>query len=83
MTDMYKEVCDITLRLKDSRDALIRKTVVSIIPTLASYDPSTFSELYLHKSMTHLLNLLRKNSEKRDGMYISYDLRKDNSTYFS
>lgn len=67
MTDMYKDVCSITLRLKDSRDALIRKTVVSIIPTLASYDPATFSELYLHKSMSHLLNLLRKNSEKRDG----------------
>ncbi|KAI8981018.1 armadillo-type protein [Pilobolus umbonatus] len=66
MTDMYKDVCDITLRLKDSRDALIRKTVVSIIPTLARYDPVTFSELYLHKSMSHLLNLLRKNSEKRD-----------------
>ncbi|KAG2232165.1 hypothetical protein INT48_006039 [Thamnidium elegans] len=66
MTDMYKEVCDITLRLKDSRDALIRKTLVSIIPTLALYDPATFSELYLHKSMSHLLNLLRKNSEKRD-----------------
>lgn len=64
---MYKEVCDITLRLKDSRDVLIRKTVVSIIPTLALYDPATFSELYLHKSMSHLLNLLRKNSEKRDG----------------
>lgn len=67
MTDMYKEVCDITLRLKDSRDALIRKTLVSIIPTLALYDPATFSELYLHKSMSHLLNLLRKSSEKRDG----------------
>jgi FKBP12-rapamycin complex-associated protein len=67
MTDMYKDVCDITLRLKDARDALIRKTVVSIIPTLASYDPATFSELYLHKSMSHLLNLLRKSNEKRDG----------------
>jgi FKBP12-rapamycin complex-associated protein len=67
MTDMYKGVCDITLHLKDSRDALIRKTVVSIIPTLAAYDPATFAEAYLHKSMSHLLNLLRKNSEKRDG----------------
>ncbi|CAO3647953.1 unnamed protein product [Mucor fragilis] len=66
MTDMYKDVCDITLRLKDARDALIRKTVVSIIPTLACYDPATFSELYLHKSMSHLLNLLRKSNEKRD-----------------
>jgi FKBP12-rapamycin complex-associated protein len=67
MTEMYKDVCDITLKLKDSRDALIKKTVVSVIPTLACYDPPVFSELYLHKSMSHLLNLLRKNNEKRDG----------------
>ncbi|KAI8371602.1 armadillo-type protein [Radiomyces spectabilis] len=66
MTDMYKDVCNITLRLKDARDGLIRRTVVSIIPTLASYDPATFAEHYLHKSMSHLLNLLRKDRDKRD-----------------
>ncbi|KAI8344851.1 armadillo-type protein [Chlamydoabsidia padenii] len=66
MTDMYRDVCDITLRLKDSRDLLIRKTVVAIIPTLASYDPSTFAELYLRKSMSHLLSLLKKDRDKRD-----------------
>jgi FKBP12-rapamycin complex-associated protein len=67
MTDMYRDVCDITLRFKDSRDLLIRKTVVAIIPTLASYDPSTFAELYLRKSMSHLLSLLKKDRDKRDG----------------
>ena len=67
MTDMYKEVCNITLDKKDSRDHLIRKTVVTMIPTLAYYDPSTFAELYLHKSMSHLLGLLRKDRDKRDG----------------
>ncbi|KAI8098676.1 armadillo-type protein [Halteromyces radiatus] len=66
MTDMYRDVCDITLRFKDSRDLLIRKTVVAIIPTLASYDPTTFAELYLRKSMSHLLSLLKKDRDKRD-----------------
>ncbi|CAO3650716.1 unnamed protein product [Cunninghamella blakesleeana] len=66
MTNMYRDVCEITLRFKDSRDVLIRKTVVSIIPTLASYDPTTFAELYLRKSMGHLLNLLKKDRDKRD-----------------
>ncbi|KAI9272821.1 armadillo-type protein [Phascolomyces articulosus] len=66
MTDMYKDVCTITLEKKDSRDHLIRKTVVTMIPTLAYYDPSTFTELYLHKSMTYLLGLLRKDRDKRD-----------------
>ncbi|KAI9303923.1 armadillo-type protein [Cunninghamella echinulata] len=66
MTNMYRDVCEITLRFKDSRDVLIRKTVVAIIPTLASYDPTTFAELYLRKSMSHLLNLLKKDRDKRD-----------------
>ncbi|KAI8062483.1 armadillo-type protein [Gongronella butleri] len=66
MTDMYRDVCDDTLKFKDYRDVLIRKTVVAIIPTLASYDPSTFAELYLRKSMNHLLGLLRKDRDKRD-----------------
>ncbi|KAG0181763.1 phosphatidylinositol kinase- protein kinase tor1 [Apophysomyces sp. BC1034] len=68
MTDMYKDVCDITLSLKDSRDLLIRRTVVAIIPTLASYDPPSFAELYLRKSMSHLLSLLRKDRDKRDAL---------------
>lgn len=67
MTDMYKDVCTIILDRKDARDQLIRKTVVTIIPTLASYDPTTFADQYLHKSMSHLLGLLRKDRDKRDG----------------
>ncbi|KAI9320096.1 armadillo-type protein [Dichotomocladium elegans] len=66
MNDNYKSVCDIALEKKDSRDQLIRKTVVTIIPTLARFDPVTFAELYLHKCMSYLLGLLRKDRDKRD-----------------
>lgn len=67
MTEYYRDVCRITLEKKDSRDQLIRKTVVTMIPTLASYDPTTFAERYLHQSMQHLLGLLRKERDRRDG----------------
>jgi FKBP12-rapamycin complex-associated protein len=67
MTDMYRDVCEIALRLKDSRDHLIRKTVVSILPTLARYDPSVFMEDYLHRCMNHLLSLLKKEKDRKDG----------------
>ncbi|CAO3668466.1 unnamed protein product [Umbelopsis vinacea] len=66
MTDMYRDVCEIALRLKDSRDHLIRKTVVSILPTLARYDPSAFMDEYLHRCMNHLLSLLRKEKDRKD-----------------
>lgn len=69
MTDMYRDVCEIALRLKDSRDHLIRKTVVSILPTLARYDPSAFMDEYLHRCMNHLLSLLRKEKDRKDGKH--------------
>lgn len=69
MTDMYRDVCEIALRLKDSRDQLIRKTVVSILPTLARYDPSAFMDEYLHRCMNHLLSLLRKEKDRKDGKH--------------
>jgi FKBP12-rapamycin complex-associated protein len=68
MTDMYRDVCEIALRLKDSRDHLIRKTVVSILPTLARYDPSAFMDEYLNRCMNHLLSLLKKEKDRKDGM---------------
>lgn len=49
------------------RDHLIRKTVVSMIPTLAAFDPDTFAHEYLNRCMQHLLGLLRKDRDKRDG----------------
>ncbi|KAI8877804.1 FAT-domain-containing protein [Backusella circina FSU 941] len=70
MTDMYKKVCDVTLRLKDAKDSNIKKTVVSLLPTLAYYDPVLFSELYLQQCMNHLLHVFRKTDDKRD-IYIT------------
>jgi FKBP12-rapamycin complex-associated protein len=67
MTDLYKKVCQVTLKLKDAKDSLIKKTAVSMLPTLAYYDPVVFSELYLEQSMNHLVYVFRKTDEKRDG----------------
>lgn len=69
MTDNYQKVCDSTLDRMNHRDHLIRKTVVSMIPTLAAFDPDTFAHEYLNRCMQHLLGLLRKDRDKRDGKY--------------
>ncbi|KAI7879884.1 FAT-domain-containing protein [Lichtheimia hyalospora FSU 10163] len=66
MTDNYQKVCDSTLDRMNHRDHLIRKTVVSMIPTLAAFDPDTFAHEYLNRCMHHLLGLLRKDRDKRD-----------------
>jgi len=48
-------------------DGLVRKMVITLIPTLAAYDTQTFSEHYLHKSMAHLLTQLEKPNERSFG----------------
>ncbi|GAO47492.1 hypothetical protein G7K_1698-t1 [Saitoella complicata NRRL Y-17804] len=64
MHERYREVCEIVLRYKDHRDALIRRSVISLIPTLAAYNPNEFVASYLHKCMLHLLGLLKKEKDR-------------------
>ncbi|KAI1329513.1 TOR kinase [Xylariaceae sp. FL0255] len=66
MQDHYQEACEIVFRHKDHRDVTIRKTVVQLIPDLALYSPSDFALSYLHKFMTFLLGMLKKEKERND-----------------
>lgn len=56
MTPKYKETLNSILKLKDHRDQLIRRTVVDVIPSFASYDPQMFTKEYLDEAMAILLN---------------------------
>lgn len=64
MKESYTDTADNILKLRSHRDALVRKTVITLIPTLALYDTQTFSEYYLHKAMLHLLDQLPKPAER-------------------
>ena len=64
MRDHYRDVADITLRLKDHREPRIRSQVVVVIPILAGYAPETFSSQYLHKFMIFLQGQLKKDRER-------------------
>jgi len=66
MHDHYQEVCEIVFRLKDHRDAQIRRTVVILIPELANYSPTEFAQSYLHKFMVFLSGMLKKERERND-----------------
>ena len=67
MKDSFSETVDMVLRYKEHKDILIRRTVMSLIPTLAVYDTQTFSELFLHKVMSHLLSQLKRPAERSLG----------------
>lgn len=66
MQDHYKEACDIVYKYKDHRDPIIRKTVVYLIPNLASYSPSEFGQTQLRQFMLFLTNMLKKEKERND-----------------
>ncbi|KAI5120260.1 hypothetical protein M0805_004596 [Coniferiporia weirii] len=64
MKDAYIDTAETILRLRTHRDALVRKTIITLIPTLALYDTQTFSECFMHKAMGHLLEQLSKTTER-------------------
>ncbi|KAI9216512.1 armadillo-type protein, partial [Blastocladiella britannica] len=63
MDPKYKEICDTLLRLKDHKDALIRRTVVVVIPTVAAFNAAAF-EMYLSRFLTHLISLLKRERDR-------------------
>lgn len=64
MKEAYVDTAETILKLRASRDALVRKTIITLIPTLALYDTQTFTEYFMHKAMGHLLEQLSKPAER-------------------
>ncbi|KAF5387292.1 hypothetical protein D9757_005800 [Collybiopsis confluens] len=64
MKENFMDTAEQILRFKTHRDALVRKMVITLIPTLAQYDTQTFTEHFLHKAMAHLLQQLEKSNER-------------------
>jgi hypothetical protein len=66
MQEHYDEACEIVFKHKDHRDPTIRKTVILLVPDLASYSPADFANRYLHKFMLYLSGMLKKDKERND-----------------
>ncbi|KAK4993720.1 phosphatidylinositol kinase-related protein kinase tor1 [Elasticomyces elasticus] len=62
----YKDASEKVLSYRDHRDPLIRREVVMIIPYLAAYAPQEFSVHYIHRSMTHLQGLLKREKDRNE-----------------
>lgn len=64
MQPRYSEVCESILRYKDYKEGLIKRTVLSIIPELAKYNPVDFTKKYLSDSMVYLISQFKKERER-------------------
>ena len=67
MRETFLDSAEQILRFKSHRDGLIRKTVITLVPSLAAYDTTTFTEHFLHKSMAQLLTQLEKPADRPFG----------------
>lgn len=72
MKKLYHEVTDQVMELRDHKDALVRRTVIEIIPSFAAYNPGEFTRSYLGSAMNHLIAQLNtKNPTIRVLCYVS------------
>lgn len=67
MQEYYKNICELTLRYRDSKEVVVRKAVIYLIPSMATYDSDEFEQLYLHRSMMYLLQALQKPTDRDIG----------------
>jgi hypothetical protein len=67
MKEYYKQSCELILKYKDHREPLIRRTVITLIPAMGTYDQQGFEEVFLHRSMAHLQGQLSKPGERDAG----------------
>lgn len=67
MQDRFQEVCNQILLYRDHRDAGVRRAVIELIPTLASYNDIEFTAHYLHKTMLYLLGQLKRERDRTTG----------------
>ncbi|WOO83672.1 Serine/threonine-protein kinase tor2 [Vanrija pseudolonga] len=70
MGEFFHNICDITLKYRDSKETVIRKAVIGLIPSMATYDSEDFEVHYLHRSMSYLLQALQRPTD-RDIAYIA------------
>jgi FKBP12-rapamycin complex-associated protein len=67
MAEYYKTICELTLKYRDSKEVSVRKAVITLIPSMGTYDSDEFEVHYLHRSMGYLLQALGKPTDRDIG----------------
>ncbi|KAF7350698.1 Serine/threonine-protein kinase TOR [Mycena sanguinolenta] len=62
MRPTYADTADAILSFRASRDPAVRRIVITLIPTLASFNVLVFKDAVLHKAMNHLVGVIEKGS---------------------
>lgn len=63
----YQNICELTLKYRDSKEVVVRKAVITLTPSMAAYDSDEFEQHYLHRTMSYLQAALHKPSDRDIG----------------
>ena len=64
MVPRFNEVCATVLKYRGHRDALVRCTVIALMPRLAKFSPDAFVRGYLDECLASLLASTKRSSER-------------------
>eukprot|EP01117_Protostelium_nocturnum_P014316 TRINITY_DN5444_c0_g1_i3.p1 TRINITY_DN5444_c0_g1~~TRINITY_DN5444_c0_g1_i3.p1 ORF type:complete len:2209 (+),score=787.54 TRINITY_DN5444_c0_g1_i3:161-6787(+) len=71
LKDRYQDIAQTVFKHRDNRDKLIKKTVVLVIPRLASFSPEEFIKNYLDLSINHLVASSKKDTDAKKVSFIA------------
>jgi len=63
MAPKFNEICEAVMKHKDSRDRLVRRSVIVLLPRLAHFLPEAFARAYAEVALAHILSVLRQQTE--------------------
>uniref|UniRef100_A0A5F8HCW1 Serine/threonine-protein kinase mTOR n=1 Tax=Monodelphis domestica TaxID=13616 RepID=A0A5F8HCW1_MONDO len=65
MEEKFDQVCQWVLKCRNSKNSLIQMTILNLLPRLAAFQPSAFTDTqYLHDTMNHVLSCVKKEKER-------------------
>ena len=67
MLARYREVCETVLKFRESKEKLVRRAVITLLPRLAAFAPERFVKAYLQQSCEHLVAVLGVPAERGAG----------------
>ncbi|XP_072012512.1 serine/threonine-protein kinase mTOR isoform X3 [Engystomops pustulosus] len=62
--EKFDQICRWVLKCRSSKNPLIQMTILNVLPRLAAFRPSAFTDQYLPDTMNHLLSCVRKEKER-------------------
>ncbi|KAK9806315.1 hypothetical protein WJX72_010074 [[Myrmecia] bisecta] len=74
MLARYREVVETVLRFRDSKEKLIRRAVIVLLPRLAAFAPERFAATYLKPCTDYLLSVLKTPGERGAGFMALGDM---------